>query len=130
MHRVVERYLDRRTLLRGSLSAALAMMAGAGLSGCFDKGSKPRPPQTQPQPGRPDPQLPQPQPGQPAPLRLSFDSIAGSRTDACVVPPGYSAQVLAPWGTPLNSAARPWQADRSEEHTSELQSRENLVCRL
>lgn len=113
MHRVVERYLDRRTLLRGSLSAALAMMAGAGLSGCFDKGSKPRPPQTQPQPGRPDPQLPQPQPGQPAPLRLSFDSIAGSRTDACVVPPGYSAQVLAPWGTPLNSAARPWQADGS-----------------
>src|SRR5215475_15291090 len=25
---------------------------------------------------------------------------------------------------------RPWPAVRSEEHTSELQSRENLVCRL
>src|SRR5436309_8238268 len=25
---------------------------------------------------------------------------------------------------------RAWQPDRSEEHTSELQSRENLVCRL
>src|SRR5690606_42047274 len=27
-------------------------------------------------------------------------------------------------------AARPLSSDRSEEHTSELQSRENLVCRL
>src|SRR5690606_40378573 len=32
---------------------------------------------------------------------------------------------------PLASAARsPLWAERSEEHTSELQSRENLVCRL
>src|SRR5690606_42035817 len=28
------------------------------------------------------------------------------------------------------SAERLWFPDRSEEHTSELQSRENLVCRL
>ncbi len=97
MDRVVDRYLSRRSVLRGSLGAAIAMMAGVGLSGCLDKDGRPRPPQ--------------PQPTQPDPLRLGFDSIPGSRTDACVVPPGYSAYVLAPWGTPLNSAARAWQAD-------------------
>lgn len=31
--------------------------------------------------------------------RLGFDSIMGSRLDAAVVPEGYRAQVLAPWGT-------------------------------
>src|SRR5690606_39878644 len=31
--------------------------------------------------------------------------------------------------TPMDSHAQ-WQQWRSEEHTSELQSRENLVCRL
>src|SRR2546421_10831755 len=30
---------------------------------------------------------------------------------------------VRPWGNP-------WGADRSEEHTSELQSRSDLVCRL
>src|SRR5690606_40987397 len=29
-----------------------------------------------------------------------------------------------------NVRASRWRAERSEEHTSELQSRENLVCRL
>ncbi|HTN30448.1 MAG TPA: PhoX family phosphatase [Pseudomonas sp.] len=99
MEQVMDRYLSRRSVLRGSLGAAIAMMAGAGLSGCLDKDSRPRPPQ-------PQPQLPQP-----TPLKLAFDSIAGSRTDACVVAAGYSAYVLAPWGTPLNSAARAWQTD-------------------
>src|SRR5215475_14085917 len=31
---------------------------------------------------------------------------------------------------PINTQARPLMDARSEEHTSELQSRENLVCRL
>src|SRR5436309_10256066 len=34
-------------------------------------------------------------------------------------------RILASWFT-----ADPWSPCRSEEHTSELQSRENLVCRL
>ncbi|WP_352289428.1 hypothetical protein, partial [Psychrobacter sp. GW64-MNA-CIBAN-0177] len=42
---------------------------------------------------------------------LGFESIAGSKTDAVAVAAGYSAYVLAPWGTPLNSKAAAWKAD-------------------
>src|SRR5690606_40615416 len=38
--------------------------------------------------------------------------------------------VLEPGGPPLPAEAFAIDSDRSEEHTSELQSRENLVCRL
>src|SRR5262249_61433298 len=35
-----------------------------------------------------------------------------------------------PWEPHLTMMPRPYQEDRSEEHTSELQSLTNLVCRL
>src|SRR5690606_41773719 len=38
--------------------------------------------------------------------------------------------ILAPTGTPQEALDTFADAVRSEEHTSELQSRENLVCRL
>src|SRR3989449_581281 len=41
---------------------------------------------------------------------------------------GYRAIVIEPLG--VGSSGRPERADRSEEHTSELQSRLHLVCRL
>src|SRR5690606_39766259 len=53
---------------------------------------------------------------------------------AAVDPWAQAAQTTAPWETP--STPEPWgaatppaPADRSEEHTSELQSREKHVCR-
>ncbi|CAG8866007.1 hypothetical protein PS627_01838 [Pseudomonas fluorescens] len=104
MASVMDAYLSRRTVMRGSLGAAIAMIAGTGLTGCFDSGSDSdddpvvEPPVT-------EPELPE--------LALGFTSIPGSRTDACVVAAGYSAYVLAPWGTPLNSNASPWKADGS-----------------
>src|SRR5690606_40541900 len=43
--------------------------------------------------------------------------------------PPSSSRPAAKWGWPRSAGGRP--ADpRSEEHTSELQSREKLVCRL
>src|SRR5690606_41548950 len=53
----------------------------------------------------------------------------GSRT--LPTAPGGQEQER-PWPSPLNprAAARAIVPARSEEHTSELQSRENLVCRL
>src|SRR5690606_39404672 len=41
-----------------------------------------------------------------------------------------SLRLLGSVGEPINPEAWVWYRRRSEEHTSELQSRENLVCRL
>src|SRR5690606_42101316 len=43
---------------------------------------------------------------------------------------GLGGDVRQPVGLHLSQVARPQNYERSEEHTSELQSRENLVCRL
>src|SRR3712207_8255361 len=46
-------------------------------------------------------------------------------------PPGSCPAAPSPSGwTASPSAASAWSAPRSEEHTSELQSRQYLVCRL
>lgn len=109
MDSVLETYLSRRHVLRGGLGAAIAMIAGVGLTGCFDGGGSssddaPSTP-TEPTPSKP--------------LALNFESVSVSRTDACVVPAGYTAFVLAPWGTPLNSTANPWKDDGSNTSTDQ-----------
>ncbi len=48
---------------------------------------------------------------QKTPLTLAFEAVQGSRTDAVVVPEGYVAQVLVPWGTPLNQNVT-WQPEQ------------------
>ncbi|MBL8328802.1 MAG: PhoX family phosphatase [Rubrivivax sp.] len=47
--------------------------------------------------------------------RLGFQRVAASRADAVIVPPGYQATVLAPWGDPVGLAgAEPaWREDAS-----------------
>jgi len=82
---VVDRYLSRRSVMKGGLGAAIAMIAGGGLTACFDGGG-----------GSHD----DPAPSQPAPapqLKLGFESIRGARLDAIVLASGYSARTLAPW---------------------------------
>ncbi len=54
------------------------------------------------------------------PRPLGFDSIAGSKANAIRVPEGYTAQVLAPWGTPIDEAGVDWKADGS--NTAEEQA--------
>ena len=92
---VMERELSRRSILRAGMGmAAVGMLSSVGVTGCAATtthhnaaaGKK---------------------------VKLGFDSIAGAKLDATVVPEGYSAQVLAPWGTPLNDFAQEWQADGS-----------------
>ena len=98
MASVMDAYLSRRSVMRGSLGAAIAMIAGTGLTGCFDGGGSDHDdPVTEPPVT--EPEVPK--------LALGFQSIPGSRTDACVVAAGYSAYVLAPWGTPINSNGNP-----------------------
>ncbi|QFI38874.1 PhoX family phosphatase [Moritella marina ATCC 15381] len=89
---VMERELSRRSVLRAGMGmAAVGMLSTVGLTGCNSTDSVVETPKT----------------------KLGFDSIAGAKLDAVAVPKGYSAQVLAPWGTPLNDLAREWQADGS-----------------
>ncbi|OLO05981.1 PhoX family protein [Salinicola socius] len=84
---VVERHLSRRQILQGGLGlAALSMMGGFGLGGSAGARAQDK-----------------------TPLALAFEAIRGSHTDAVVVPEGYRAQVLIPWGTPLNARASAWQ---------------------
>ncbi|MGQ7246703.1 PhoX family protein [Halomonas sp. V046] len=88
--RVLDRHLSRRAVMKGGLGmTAMGMLSGFGLSAfaADDAGVAKKP------------------------LALAFDAIAGSRTDAIVVPPGYTAQVLVPWGTPLNDSAPEWSDD-------------------
>ena len=92
---VLDRELTRRSILRGGAGlAALGFLSGAGLTGCDDSNTT-------------SAGIPQ------ANKILGFNSIAGAKLDAVVVPSGYTAQVLAPWGTPLNSVAQAWLADGS-----------------
>lgn len=95
---VLEASLSRRKVLKGGLGLSAMTAFGAfGLSGC---GSNTSGVDTGSQSGQSN-------------AVLNFDSIQGSLTDGVVVPEGYTAQILAPWGTPLNTFGNPWQSDGS-----------------
>ncbi|MGY3728746.1 MULTISPECIES: PhoX family protein [Cobetia] len=106
---IIDKHLSRRRVLQGGLGMAAASMLGgfglAGLSGTANADS-----------GKST--------GTPAktPLALAFESIKGSRTDAFVVPAGYTAHVLAPWGTPLNDKAPQWSESLAMTPEAQLNS--------
>ncbi len=101
---ILRNSLKRRSVLKsGSALAALSMMGG--LAGCSDDDDEPA-------------QKPSPA----ASPKLGFNSIAGSKTDAIAVADNYKAQVLAPWGTPLNDNAAEWKSDGTNTPTDALNS--------
>lgn len=104
---ILDKSLSRRAVTRGSLGAAMALMAGFGLTACGGDGDPAVPPT---EPVTPPVTPPAPE------LELGFQSLANSMTDACVVPAGYTASVLGAWGTPLNDNAAPW--DRNGNNSS------------
>ena len=86
---------SRRRLLLGGLGAAALPFLG-GLTGCG---------------GGSDTAAPAPAPN---PERLfGFSAVATSTGDDIVVPAGYVASALVPWGTPINQSAPAWRADGS-----------------
>ncbi|WP_046079071.1 PhoX family protein [Halomonas sp. HG01] len=89
---VLEKHVSRRRVMQGGLGmAAMAMLGGFGMGGLAGRAEAAGAEKT--------------------PLSLAFEAIRGSRTDAVVVPAGYTAQVLIPWGTPLNGQAPAWRED-------------------
>ncbi|WP_111495021.1 PhoX family protein [Marinobacter bohaiensis] len=106
---IMERRLSRRSVMRGSLNVAAATVLGGfgmSLAGCDwndDDDDNDSDNDTS--------------------LTLGFDAVLGSLTDAIVVPDGYTAQILIPWGTALSDAGTEW--DESLAFTPEIQ--ENAV---
>jgi len=100
---VIEKRLSRRDVLQGGLQMATVTLIGGGLIGCSDDSN------SQPISGNPPGE--EPGPNFPQGIELGFESIPGSKTDGVVVPSGYTAQVLIPWGTPLNENAPDWHSD-------------------
>ena len=77
---VLAQHVSRRDVMRGGLGLAAASMLGFGGAAQALAGEQAK-----------------------TPLTLAFEAVRGSRTDAIVVPEGYVAQVLVPWGTPLQA---------------------------
>src|SRR5207253_8028400 len=65
--------------------------------------------------------------GRRSPIAATTNGAAGSKT-GCASPPKYSG-AYASLPAMISSSGSP-SISRSEEHTSELQSRGHLVCRL
>ncbi|WP_067520404.1 PhoX family protein [Endozoicomonas ascidiicola] len=107
MSSVLEAEISRRSVLkRTAMVTAFAALAGTGLTAC-----------------RSDDNTGSSSSGatnSEDPLTLGFESIPGAKLDAIVVPAGYTATVLAPWGTPLNDAADAWKNDGSNTSVDQL----------
>ncbi|MGY4878603.1 PhoX family protein [Vreelandella aquamarina] len=86
---VLARHVSRRDVMRGGLGVAAASMLGLGTtSTALASGNEKKP------------------------LTLAFEAIQGAHKDAIVVPEGYTAQVLVPWGTPLKASTQWNPAER------------------
>lgn len=101
---VLEASLSRRSILKGGLGISAMTAFGAfGLTGCNSSGSDSVASNARV-----------------SSATLNFESIAGSRIDAVAIPQGYTAQVLVPWGTPINAQGNAWLSDGSNTSTDQL----------
>lgn len=93
----------RRVVLHGGLGMALASLFGAGAAGCAATGGLPVASTSGVrQPTGMAPRATTPGSGP----RLGFKAIPASSADTLVVPEGYVADVIAPWGEPVGIAGR------------------------
>ena len=95
-HQVLAARMQRRTVMKGSVGAALASVMGLGLAGCGsddddDNGSSTG--------------------GSSANTDLGFKAVAVSSDNEVVVPEGYSSVAFLPWGTPITGSYPEYKAD-------------------
>lgn len=105
----------RRDVVRGGTVIAAAAFLGLGAAvGSAD-------PATAGGPGHGPAHGPG-KPGKPGrkPL-LGFKPVAPNSDDRITVPPGYTAQVLIPWGTPLQRKGPAWRSDASNTAAEQAQ---------
>lgn len=87
---VVAARARRRTVLRGAVAAAAGFLGVSAAGGALaaQSGGRPR-------------------------RLLGFSAVPTSTADQLVLPDGYTAEVLIPWGTPLRSSGPAWRPDAS-----------------
>ena len=91
--------LSRRVLLGGGLAvAAVGFLGGVNrLLGADPPGETPA----------------ERAPAGGLPSLLGFEPVPPGRADAVVVPKGYTAEVILPWGQPILSSGPPWKKARA-----------------
>ncbi|WP_106397875.1 PhoX family protein [Actinocorallia populi] len=97
-NRHIQDVMSRRAIIKGGTVVAAAGFLTTGLASSAVAYGRPD------KPGRP---------GKPGKELLGFEAVPPGTDDAIVVPAGYTAQVLIPWGTPLNSRGPAWKKDAS-----------------
>lgn len=102
---VLQANLQRRSILKGGLSmGAMTALGALGVAGCNSS----------------SPTKTTAKVADRSQAVLNFNSISGSLTDAVSIPSGYTAQVLVPWGTPLNASANAWKNDGTNTSGDQL----------
>jgi secreted PhoX family phosphatase len=94
-HQVLAARMQRRTVMKGSVGAALASVMGVGLAGC---GSDSNDSTTSTS-------------SNVTSTDLGFKAVATSTANEVVVPEGYSSQAFLPWGTPITGSYPDYKPD-------------------
>lgn len=92
--------LSRRKVIKSGLGLSAAMFLGGSLTACGDDDTADTAAATVTTPTSTG--------------AISFSPIATSSGDSVLVPAGYSAQILAPWGSALFHDSPAWKGDASE----------------
>ncbi|EDM47042.1 PhoX family protein [Marinobacter algicola] len=95
-HQVLSARMQRRTVMKGSVGAALASVMGLGLAGCGSDDDDDNGTSTG---------------GSSANTELGFKAVAVSTDNEVVVPGGYSSVAFLPWGTPITGSYPEYKAD-------------------
>ncbi|MEH6563130.1 MAG: Tat pathway signal protein, partial [Marinobacter sp.] len=92
-HDVLATRMQRRTLMKGGVGAALASIMGVGLAGCGSDSKS-----------EGDNGVTEPGANTSNATELGFEAVAVSTANKVVVPTGYSAKAFLPWGTPITGS--------------------------
>jgi len=95
-HQVLAARMQRRTVMKGSVGAALASVMGLGLAGCGSDDDDDNGTSTGESSANTD---------------LGFSAVAVSTANEVVVPEGYSSITFLPWGTPITGSYPEYKAD-------------------
>ncbi|MBQ0832298.1 PhoX family phosphatase [Marinobacter sp.] len=109
-HDVLATRMQRRTLMKGGVGAALASIMGVGLAGCGSDSNRGG------GTGTTDPGA-----DADSATELGFDAVAVSSANTVVVPEGYSAKAFLPWGTPITGSYPAFRADASNSGADQEQ---------